>query len=79
MGCAVEMHIKPTAHGSFEAHSVSGFYTETYVEQYRFHQVWVKDTKSVRIGNTVFFKHKYLTMHTVTAADALLKAANDLM
>ena len=31
-----------------------------------------------RCGNTAFFKHKYLTMPTITAGYALLKAAIDL-
>ena len=30
------------------------------------------------MGNTVFFKYNYLTMPTVTTADALLNAAKDL-
>ena len=38
----------------------------------------MKDTRSVRIGNTVFFKNKYLTMPTITQGDALLKAAQDM-
>ena len=48
------------------------------MEHYRCHKIWVKDTKNVRVGNTVFFKHKYLTMPTLTNADALVNAANDL-
>ena len=47
-------------------------------EHYRCHKVWVKDTRSVRVGNAVFFKHKYLTMPTLTNADTLVNAANDL-
>ena len=48
------------------------------MEHYRCHKIWVKDTESIRIGNTVFFKHKYLAMPTVTPADALLIAADNL-
>ena len=40
--------------------------------------MWIKETKSVRIGNTVFFKHKYLTMPTIAPGDAVIKAAEDL-
>ena len=47
-------------------------------EHYRCHRVWLKDTRHERVGDTVFFKHKYLTMPTLTPADAMLKAANDL-
>jgi len=38
----------------------------------------VKDIKSVRAGETLFFKHKYLTQPTITTSDALIKAADDL-
>ena len=30
------------------------------------------------MGATVFFKHKYLAMPTVTTSDALIKAAEDM-
>jgi len=38
----------------------------------------VKDIKSVRAGETLFFKHKYLTQPTITTSDALIKVADDL-
>ena len=40
--------------------------------------MWIKETQSKIIGNAVFFKHKYLTMSTITNADVLLNAANGL-
>ena len=54
------------------------FNVGTSFEHYRCYEVWIKETKSVRIGNTVFFKHKYLTMPTIIPGDAVLKAAEDL-
>ena len=39
---------------------------------------WIKDTKSVQIGSTVFFKHTYLTMPTITPADKLLTTTCNL-
>ena len=35
----------------------------------------LKDTRAERVGNTVFFRHKYLTIPTITNADTLLIAA----
>ena len=55
-----------------------GYYLGASWEHYGNHKVWVKDTKSVQNGETVFFKHKYLTHPTVTTEDALIKAADDL-
>ncbi len=48
------------------------------LEHYRFHHIWVKETRSEQVGDTVFFKHKYLTMPTLTKSSALLKAATEL-
>ena len=78
LGCAVEMHVQPDVRETWAPHSVSGYNVGTSFEHYRCYIIWVKDTKSVRIGNTIFFKHKYLTMPTLTTADALLKAAHDM-
>jgi hypothetical protein len=78
LGCAVEMHVQPSVRETFAPHSVSGFNVGTSLEHYRCYNIWVKDTRSVRVGNTIFFKHKYLTMPTLTNADALLNAANDM-
>jgi hypothetical protein len=38
----------------------------------------VKKTRSERISDTVFFKHKYITQPTVTPADTIVKALDDL-
>ena len=37
------------------------------------------DTRSKRIGQTVFFKHKYITMPALTSADAVVQAAKELV
>ena len=78
LGMEVEMHLKPDARDTWQEHSASGFNVGTFFEHYRCFKIWIKETKSVRIGNTVFFKHKYLTMPTITPGDAVLKAAEDL-
>jgi len=78
MGCKVEMYEMPTVRETWATHTVSGFYIGNSWEHYRNHKVWVKKTKNVRAGETVFFNHKYLTQPTITTSDALLKAADDL-
>ena len=42
------------------------------------HEVWVKETKSTRIGQTVFFMHKYLMQPHMTDTDALIQAGDQL-
>jgi hypothetical protein len=44
------------------------------------HQVYITNTtKHIRTCKIVFFKHKYLTMPSITPGDTLLKAADNLM
>ena len=78
LGTAVEMHLVPTARETWAPHSATGYHVGVSLEHYRCYRIWIKSTRSERIGNTVFFKHKYLTMPTITNADALLIAANDM-
>jgi len=60
--------------GTWAAHSVSGFYVGPSTNQYRCYKIWVKDTMSIRTAQTVFFKHKYLTIPKLTIVDALVNA-----
>ena len=69
LATAVAMYIKPGKRTSFGQHSVSGLYVGSSIKDTN--RVWI-------VGNTVFFKHNYLTMTTVTAAGVLLHAAKDL-
>jgi len=47
-------------------------------EHYRCHEVYITDTRHTRMCSSVFFKHKYLTMPSLTPADALIQAADNL-
>ena len=78
LGCAVEAHVTPSKRETFEPHSASGWYLGVSFEHYRCHDIYIKDTKGVRTCQTVFFKHKYLTMPTITKADAIIKSAEEL-
>ena len=78
LGCAVEMHVMPKNRRTWEAHTKTGFYLGTSWDHYRCHEVWIKDTRSPRIGQTVFFKHKYITQPPITTSDALLRASEDI-
>ena len=56
----------------------TGYYLGTSWEHYRCHQVWVNETKSTRIGQTVFFMHKYLTQPHMADKDALIQVGDQL-
>ena len=68
----------PSKQKTWEEHTKSGFYLGTAWEHYRYHVVWVKDTRTTRVGQTVFFRHKYITQLVVTQMDAILRETDDL-
>ena len=57
---------------------MSGYYIGCSHEHYRCHKVYVTSTRHIRVFQTVFFKHKYLTQPTFTSHDALIVAADKL-
>ena len=78
LGCAVQLFESNTRRGTWAEHSTDGWYIGTSMEHYRCHKIYVKKTRSERISDTVFFKHKYITQPTVTPADTIVKALDDL-
>ena len=78
LGCKVEAHIVPGNREKWASHTDSGYYIGNAPQHYRCHGIYIPDTKGTRTCKTVFFKHKYLTMPTVTTADALIRAADSL-
>ena len=78
LGCAVEIYLMPSTRRTWESHTKTGYYLGTTWKHYWYHQVWISETKSKCIGQTVFFKHKYLTQPTITVTDALVRASDDI-
>jgi len=78
LGCAVQCHEKSDKRKSWDPHSIDGYYIGTSHEHYRCHRVYITSTKSERVTDTIFFKHKYLTHPTITPEDAIIRAAEDL-
>jgi hypothetical protein len=78
LGCKVEAHVTPEVRKTWAPHTTSGYYIGNAEEHYRCHKIYISDKKK-RICKTVFFKHKYLTMPTITPAEAILKAADNLV
>jgi hypothetical protein len=79
LGCKVEAHVTPEVRETWAPHTTSGYYIGNAEEHYRCHKIYISNTKSERICETVFFKHKYLTMPTIAPAEAILKAADNLV
>jgi hypothetical protein len=78
MGSAVQMHKRRENRGTWAERSINGWYLGTSQEHYQYHIIHVKITKSERISDTVFFKHKYITQPTLTPVDTVVKAIDDL-
>jgi hypothetical protein len=55
-----------------------GWYIGTSTEHYWCHRIYVKKSRSKRISDTVYFKHKYITQPTLLPADTIVKALNNL-
>ncbi len=58
--------------------SIDGWYLQTSPEHYQSYVIYVKQTKIKRVSDTVYFKTKYITQPTLTPADVIIKALNDL-
>ena len=54
------------------------FYLGNSLEHYMCHGIWIVDTGSVLVGQTVFLDHKYLTQPSVTPNNAVLCASGTL-
>ena len=78
LGCAVQMHEAPTKRATWAENTVDGWYLQTSPEHYRCHVIYTKKTRSTRISDTVWFKHRYITQPAVTPADIIVKAITDL-
>ena len=68
----------PSQRRTWATHTKTGYYLGTSWEHYRCHEIWVKDKKTARIGQTVFFKHKYFTQHAMMDTDALIQSVDNL-
>jgi hypothetical protein len=78
MGCAVQIYQNSERRKSWAANAIDGWYLQTSPEHYLCHIIHVKQTMSERVSDTVFFKTKYITQPTLTPADIITKALNDL-
>ena len=76
--CGVEIHVMPSVRETWKSHTKTGYYLGTSWEHYRCHKVWIQETKSTQVVQTVFFKRKYLTQPTITAPDALVREGDNI-
>ena len=78
LGCKVKSHLVPGIRETWAPHTASRYYVGTSWEHHHCQEVYIIDTRHTHMCSSVFFKHKYLTMPSLTPADALIRAADDL-
>ena len=78
MGCAVQLYQSSEKQASWAANTIDGWYLQTLPEHYQCYIIYVKQTKSERVSDTVFFKTKFITQPTMMPVDVITKALNDL-
>jgi hypothetical protein len=78
LGCKVEAQVVPEICKIWAPNTASGYYIGNTMKHYHCHNIYIPDTKCTRVCSSIFFKHKYLTMPTLTPSDALIKAADTL-
>jgi hypothetical protein len=76
LGCRVEAYLFLTICKTWAPHSATGYYIGNSHKHYRCHEVYISNTRSNCVCNTVFFKHKYLTMPTINPNVVLILAAD---
>lgn len=74
----VLLHERPEDRGSWSPYSIDGWYIGPSLDHYRCHRVWIPETSSELIGQTVtWFPHNF-KMPTPPATDIIISAAKDL-
>jgi hypothetical protein len=63
LGCATQCFASNTQRQTFGAHSMDSWYVGTSDEHYRCQKVFLKETKAVRITDTIVFHHRRVMKH----------------
>ncbi len=78
-GIRVLVHVKPEVRESWAPHAVDGWYLGPAMDSYRQYKVWINETSSERITDTLAWFPEHVKMPTVSATDAAEAAARDLI
>jgi hypothetical protein len=78
LGCAIQTHIKLEDQRTWDTQSNAGFSLGTSMQHHQCFWVYITKTRAMRISNTVFFKHQYITNPTVSPESHVVAAAQQL-
>ena len=79
LGIEVHSYIPPDKRKTWGIKSKKGYYIGTSREHYRYFHAYIPETGGIQGSETMYFKHKYITMPSVTSADAVVQAAKELV
>jgi hypothetical protein len=79
MGCAAQIHEKSDKRGTWQYHTVDGWYLNTSPLHYRTHVCHIKETKKEQLTDTVQFQHKRITNPTISHANKIMHAIQQVI
>ena len=79
LGIEVHSYVPPDKRKTWSVKSKKGFYIGTSTEHYRYFHAYIPETGGIQGSETMYFKHKYITMPSLTSADAVVQAAKELV
>ena len=78
LGVEIQMLENPDKRKTWGVRINTGYYVGTSLEHYRHYWGCMKETKKIRVSDTVSFKHKNITNISITTGDAIVNAAHKL-
>jgi hypothetical protein len=78
-GIRVLVHEKPTIRGTWAPHAVDGWYLGPAMAHYRCYRVWIWETTSERIADTLAWFPTKVVMPIASSAERAAAAAHDLI
>ena len=77
IGISVQVYEKTDKRGTWEYHTVEGYYLTTSPEHYLIHRCHIKSTNSKRFTDTIHFNHKNIAQPIITHAEKVMAAIAD--
>jgi hypothetical protein len=78
LGCAVMAHVKPKSQQTWDIHADTGFNIGTAMEHHQCFHIYIVKTRAIKVSDTVFFKHQYITNPPVTTKTLVIKGVSEL-
>ena len=78
-GIRVLVHIKPSDRTTWSPHGADGWYTGPALESYRCYTVWLWETRTTRLCDTLTWFPTKITMSIASSNDLILAGVHDIL